>query len=326
MKIKNVLLIGGGGFVGGSVANQLAQRGIHVTIPTRRRDQRKALALLPTVDLIEANIHDAAVLASLMQGQNAVINLVGILQDGDTRKPFGKRFAAAHVDLPRKILAAMQQSGVRRLVHLSALSASSDAPSAYLRSKAAGESIVLAAGLQAEIDVTVLRPSVIFGPGDSFLRLFARLLRLFPILPLAGAAARFQPVYVADVAAVTIDCLDKHDSFGQIYELAGSTIYTLRDLVAYSAKLMGKTPLIIALPLSLAYVQAWLLSLLPNPLMSVDNLRSMQVDNVSDGQHDYPGWQPQSLESIAPSYLPPAPLSRQPRLRLDRYRYRAGRG
>ena len=250
---------------------------------------------------------------------DAVINLVGILHDKDSSLPYGKRFCTAHVDLPKSIIAAMRQNGVRRLVHMSALKAAPDAPSAYLRSKAAGEAAVLAAG--KDLDVTVFRPSVIFGPGDAFLNTFATLLSLFPILPIGGAAARFQPVYVADVAEAFVNCLTDSTSFGQTYELCGPRVYTLREMVTYTGELIGKRRPVIALPDTLAYLQASFLSCLPNPPMSPDNLRSMQLDSVTDGQHNFPGWSPKPLEAIAPSYLS-AVTGKQ---RLDSYRSRSRR-
>ena len=319
MELKKVLLIGGSGFVGGWVANRLSERGIRVVIPTRHRDHSKQVILLPTVYTVEANVHDPEQLAELMAGVDAVVNLVGILHDGDSRSPYGKRFAAAHVDLPKKILAAMKAAGVRRLVHVSALKAAADAPSGYLRSKAAGEALLREAG--GEFDITVLRPSVIFGPGDSFLTTFATLLKLFPALPLSCASARFQPVYVGDVADVLVASLTDRTTFGQTYELAGPAVYSLRQLVDYTAKLVGKKRLVIELPDALAKLQASVLGLLPKPPISPDNLRSMQVDNVSDGAHNYPGWNPQRLEAVAPAYLSAIRL----RQRLDGYRCRAGR-
>lgn len=319
MELKKVLLIGGSGFVGSWIANRLSERGIRVTIPTRHRDNTKQLILLPTVYTVEADVHDPQALSSLMHGVDAVINLVGILHDGDSSAPYGKRFAAAHVELPKKILAAMKQSGVRRLVHMSALKAAPDAPSGYLRSKGAGEAAVCAA--MGEFDITVFRPSVIFGTGDAFLNTFATLLKLFPVLPLAGGTARFAPVYVGDVADAFAGCLGDRATFGQVYELCGPKVYTLRELVDYTGQLIGRHRLVINLPDGLARLQAGLLGLLPNPPMSPDNLRSMQVDNVGDGQHNYPGWRPQRLEAVAPAYLSALAL----RLRLDGYRCRAGR-
>ena len=296
-----IVLIGGGGFVGRCLASRLSACGCRVTVPTRRPESRKSLAVLPGVQLLAADIHDALQLEDLIAGADAVINLVGILHDSDASAPYGRRFAAAHVALPARIVVAMRQAGVRRLLHMSALRAAADAPSAYLRSKAAGEAVVLAPanGLQ----VTVFRPSVIFGPEDAFLNLFAGLLRVSPFLPLAGANTRFQPVYVGDVAQAFLAALTNPDTQGKVFELGGPRVYRLRELVEYVGRLIGQPRPVIALPPLAARLQATLLGLLPNPPMSPDNLRSLQVDSVTDGHHDFPGWQPRALESVAPTYL-----------------------
>lgn len=319
MELKNVLLIGGSGFIGGWIANRLCERGIRVTIPSRRRDNTKQLILLPMVDMVEANVNDPQTLLELMRGQDAVINLAGILHDSDSRLPYGKGFAAAHVELPKKIIAAMKESGVRRLVHMSALSAAANGPSEYLRSKGEGEALVRAAA--ETLDVTILRPSVVFGSGDSFLNMFAKLLGLLPFFPLGSGDARFQPVYVGDVADAFVASLGDRATFGQTYDLCGPQVYTLRQLVEYTGQLIGKPRPIIDLPDFFAYLQAGLLWLLPKPLMSPDNLRSMEIDNVTDGQHNFPGWNPQPLEAVAPAWL----ARLEPRLRLDGYRHHAGR-
>lgn len=319
MACNNILLIGGSGFVGGWLANRLVELGLRVRIPTRRHENARHLTLLPTVETVVADVHDPVALRRLLQGQDAVINLVGILHDRDSRQPYGAGFARAHAELPQKIVDAMLASGVRRLVHMSALGTAPDAPSEYLRSKAAGEAAVFAAS--DRLDVTVFRPSVIFGAGDAFLTLFAQLLRSAPFFPLAGARARFQPVYAGDVARAFADCLDRPETFGQRYDLAGPQVYTLRQLVEYTGKLSGHPRPIFELSDGLAQLQANLLKLLPKPPMTPDNLRSMQVDNVSDGAHDYPGWAPAALEAVAPGYLTTHAAKR----RFDDFRLRAGR-
>lgn len=321
MDLKNVLLLGGSGFVGGWIASALSDKGVRVTIPTRHRENTKQLIMLPMIDMIEADIHDLDTLAGLMRGQDAVINLVGILHDGDSRLPYGKGFAKAHVELPKTIAAAMRRSGVRRLVHFSALKAGSKAPSEYLRSKGDGEAVIRAA--MSDLEVTIFRPSVIFGPGDSFLTTFGKLARLLPVLPLGGGDAQFQPVFVGDVARACVDSLTRHETIGQTCELCGPKTYSLRELVEYTAKVVGKPRRIIDLGTgSWAYLQAGLLWLLPKPPMSPDNLRSMEVDSVTNGSLNYPGWQATALEAVAPSYLSPKELMQ---CRLDRYRFRAGR-
>jgi uncharacterized protein YbjT (DUF2867 family) len=183
---------------------------------------------------VQCDVHDPATLARLMAGQDAVISLVGILKGGEG-DPYGKGFARAHVELPRKIAAAAKAAGVRRVLHVSALKTSADAPSGYLRSKADGEAALRDAGL----DLTLFRPSVIFGRGDSFLTLFARMAAIAPFFPLAGADARFQPVWVEDVAATVADSLLRADSIGAAYDLCGPTQYSLRELVGYAAAVAG---------------------------------------------------------------------------------------
>ena len=320
MQVRKVLLIGGSGFVGGWIASRLSAAGLRVTIPTRRRENRKRLILLPTVFEVQADVNDPQSLAHLVEGVDAVINLVGILHDREDSSPYGKGFAAAHVELPLRIITAMRAAGVRRLLHMSALKASADAPSAYLRSKAAGAAAVFAAA--GDLDVTVFCPSVIFGPGDAFLTTFACLLRHAPVLPLVGGDARMQPVFVGDVADAFVAALGNPATFGQAYDLAGPRVYTLRELVNYVAELGARRRLIIDVPEGLAGIQARLLSLLPNPPLSPDNLRSLKVPSVTDGTHDFPGWQPHALEAVAPGYLSALKLQQ----RFGLYRARAGRG
>ena len=268
----------------------------------------------------QVKISSEETLVSLMQGQDVVINLVGILHSRDVQLPYSKDFAEAHVELPKKIVAACKKAGVRRLVHMSALGASPKGPSEYLRSKGDGEAIVMAA--QGDLDVTVFRPSVIFGLGDSFLSMFAGVLRNLPFFPLGFGQARFQPVWAADVADAFVDSLNNPATFGQAYDLVGPKVYTLRELVDYTAALVGSTARVIALPEGLAYLQAGLMWLAPNPLMSPDNLRSMEVDSVCDSNCKLPAnWKPTALEAIAPTYI----AHNTPKGKLDRFRFRAGR-
>lgn len=320
MDIKKVLLLGGSGFVGTYIVNRLSQRGIEVTVPTRRRERTKALIMQPGVEMPEANIHDEQTLTELMRGHDAVINLVGILHSRDVKFPYSQDFAEAHVELPKKIVAACKAAGVRRLVHMSALKADPKAPSEYLASKGEGEALVLAA--KGELDVTVFRPSVIFGLGDSFLSMFAKVLKKLPFFPLGFGHARFQPVWAADVADAFVDSLGDVATFGQAYDLAGPKVYTLRELVDYTAQLTGCNARIIALSEGWAYLQAGLMWLAPQPMMSPDNLRSMQVDSVCEGGCNPPAnWRPTALEAIAPSYV----ALNTPKGKLDGFRYRAGR-
>lgn len=312
MQITNICVIGGSGFVGRHLCQQLAAQGYRVRVPTRDRERAKALILLPTVDVVVADVQDPATLAALVQGCDAVINLVGVLHDSS-----GKRgFEAAHVALARKVVAACRANKVRRLLQMSALAAATDAPSAYLRSKGQAEMIVRESGL----DFTIFRPSVIFGPDDSFLNMFARLARALPVIALASPGARFQPVYVDDVAAAFVRALPDMKTFGRCYELCGPQRYTLRELVAYVGRITGHQRPIIGLNRALSYCQAYAMEWLPVKLMTRDNLRSMEIDNVSDSAFPF-GIKPQALEAVAPMWL----ATRTPRARYQRFRNLAGR-
>jgi len=320
MDIKKVLLLGGSGFVGTYIANRLSQRGIEVTIPTRRRERTKSLIIQPNIEMPEININAEGALVELMRDKDVVINLVGVLHSRDVQLPYSKDFAEAHVELPKKIVAACKQAGVRRLLHMSALGANPRGPSEYLCSKGDGEAVVMAA--QGDLDVTVFRPSVIFGLGDSFLSMFAGVLRKLPFFPLGFGQARFQPVWVADVADAFVDSMGNPDTYGQAYDLVGPRIYTLRELVDYTAQLVGSTARVVPLSEGWAYLQAGLMWLSPKPLMSPDNLRSMQVDSVCDGTCNPPAhWRPTALEAVAPTYV----AHNTPKGKLDGFRYRAGR-
>lgn len=320
MKIKDVLVVGGSGFIGHHLCNELVSRSIKVTVPARRRERAKDLILLPTVDVVEADVNAPGVLERLMRDKQAVINLVGVLHGragrADQRGPnnYGPDFARAHVELPQAIVSACRATGVRRLVHVSSLGASPQAPSQYLRSKGIGEQVVFAA---EDLDVTVFRPSVVFGPEDKFLNRFAKLSRFFPVLAVPCPDARFQPVYVRDVARAIAISLDDMVSHGWRYELGGPRQYSLKELVELVCRITRRSRWVLGISSPrLARLQAWVLEKLPGELMSRDNLDSMKVPNVTSAPFPF-GIEPQALEAVAPSYLPPTdPFERYPSLRL----------
>jgi NADH dehydrogenase len=297
MNHRSICILGGAGFVGRALAARLAADGRRVLVPTRHRERARSLLVLPTVEVVEADIHDDAALRACFAGCDAVINLVGILHE--TR---WASFQRVHVDLPGRIARLCRERGIRRLLHMSALGANAASASAYQRTKAAGEAALLGV---PDLDVTRFRPSVIFGRGDSFLSLFARLARLAPVMPLANADARFQPVWVEDVARAFASSLDAPASFGQAYNLCGPKAYTLQALVAYAARLAGAQPRIVSLSEKLSYLQALILEKLPGPaLMTRDNHYAMRQANVCEaGFPEVFGFQPAALEAIAPGYL-----------------------
>jgi NADH dehydrogenase len=301
--IDRVLVLGGSGFIGRHLVAQLTRREIKVTVPSRRRERAKHLILLPTVDVVEADVNRPEVLRELVRGTDAVVNLIGILH-GD--------FARAHVELPLSVVAACRAAGVKRLLHMSALGAATDAPSRYQRTKGEGEQAVLEA---KDLDVTVFRPSVVFGPEDTFLNRFATMARFLPVLAVPCPQARFQPVYVGDVARAMMLALDDTESYGRRYELAGPREYTMKQLVELVCAFTGRRRLVLGLSDRLSYFQAFMLEKLPGPLMTRDNYRSMSVPNTTSAGFPY-GIAPQLLEAIAPAYLAPSgPRERYPQLR-----------
>ena len=310
MRLENVLVAGGSGFIGRHLVAALAAQGIKVAVPSRRRERAKHLILLPTVDVVEADILAPGALERLVRGKQAVVNLVGILHSRrgrrDERGPndYGPDFARTHVELPQAMVAACRAQGVKRLLHLSALGAAPAAPSEYLRSKGIGEQAVLAAD---DLDVTVFRPSVVFGPEDRFLNQFAWLSRLSPVLAIPCPQARFQPVYVGDVAQALLRALDDPDTHGKAYELCGPRQYSLRELVELVCRIAGRSCTVLGLSDRLSYLQAAVMEKLPGKLMTRDNVRSMQVANVCTGPFPF-DVQPQTVEGLAPAWLgPPGP-------------------
>lgn len=312
MAMTNICILGGSGFVGSHLVRTLAAQECQIKVLTRRRERSKALLVLPGVSVEEADIFDLAELHQRFSGMDVVINLVGILHE--SRR---ETFRAVHVELPQKIVAAATKSQVPRLIHMSALGANTNAASAYLRSKAEGEACVLAAQA-ANFNVTVFRPSVIFGPGDNFINLLARLVKLFPVIPLGSADAKFQPVYIADVVAAFAKSLADRHAFGKSLELCGPEVYTLKQLLELVASNLGLQRRIIPLSPKLSYAQAAVFEFLPGKLLSRDNLLSMQTANTCNAALPF-NLKPTALEAVTPFYLT------SKRLQADIFRGEAGR-
>lgn len=304
MQYSSILVAGGSGFIGRHVVGHLARIGRRVLVPTRRLESAKHLQVLPTVEVVLTDLHDDAALAGLLEEVDAVINLVGILHSRPAKEgePYGPDFAKAHVEFPRRLVKACAAQGVHRLLHVSALGADPHGPSMYQRSKAAGETAVLS---EPAVAATVFRPSVVFGEEDRFLNLFASLQRRFPVMPLACAEAKFQPVYVEDVASALVLSLDKLRTAGKVIELAGPKVYTLRELVQLAGHYSGHPRRVVGLSESMGRLQACIMEHVPGgPLISRDNLDSMKVDNVASRPADAElAWAPVPLEVIAPKYL-----------------------
>lgn len=295
-------MLGGSGFVGTHLAAALAREGWRITVPTRDPARARHLLVIPSLQLVTADIHDPATLASLTAGQHAVVNLVGILNE---RGRSGGGFARVHTDLVRTLVEACRKQHIDRLVHVSALNADADrGVSHYLKSKGRAERIIREES-GPDLRWTIFQPSVIFGPSDDFVNRFARLLRAIPLgLPLARPGARFAPVWIGDVVAAILRALADDATAGESYELCGPERFTLRQIVCKVRDELGLTRAVVGIPDFAARLQAAVCDFVPGKPFSTDNYRSLLVDSVCkvNGLARL-GIQPQPFSAIVPKYL-----------------------
>jgi uncharacterized protein YbjT (DUF2867 family) len=313
--LKKIFVIGGSGFVGSAIVARLDAAGYSVKVLTRRRDSAKHLFLLPNVQVEECNVNDYQALNSALRGADAVINLLGILHQSRRSS-----FNAIHHQLPAQLAKICVDLNISRLIHMSSLRADKDAPSQYLRSKAAGEAALLE--LQNQLNITIFKPSVIFGRGDRFINLFATLIKTLPVVMLAKPDARFQPVWVEDVATCFVASIANDVTYGKTYELAGPKVYTFRELIKVIMDTLQVQRPVIGLCDRLSYTQAFVMELMPIKLMSRDNVRSMEIDSVSE--QAFPATfniTSTSMETVIPQYL----VDQTPRGAYDRFRRTAAR-
>jgi len=315
MRLKEICVLGGSGFVGSAIIAKLDAAGYAVKVLTRRRDTAKHLLLLPNVQVVECNVLDYQALNSALRGMDAVINLIGILHQSRRLS-----FNTMHHQLPAQLAKICADLGITRLLHMSSLGADTKAPSQYLQSKALGEAALLA--MQDKLNITIFKPSIIFGRGDAFINLFATLIKILPVVMLAKHNAKFQPVWVEDVASCFVNSLENTATYGQTYELAGPNIYSFRELVQQVMDTLHIQRPIIGLGDKLSYAQAFMMECLPIKLMSRDNIRSMELDSVS--AKPFPaifGVAPTALEAVIPEYL----VDETPRGAYDSFRRFAAR-
>jgi len=301
-QLQRITVVGGSGFIGGHLCRHLASKGYPVRVLTRSQRDPKGLAAVPGIELIQGDPYDAKFLANSFAEQNVVINLVGILNEPGHD---GCGFHRAHVELPEKVVQACRNAGVHRLLHMSALNADAEkGPSHYMRTKGEGEDLVHQAA-STELAVTTFRPSVVFGPGDSFSNRFARLLRFTPLaFPLACSETRFAPIFVEDVVAAYTRSIGNPETHGQRYELCGPQSYSFQQLVEYIATLIRVRRLIIPLNDRLSRLQANIMEYVPGKPFSVDNYLTAQMDSVCSG--DFPAIfdiEPRTIEAEMPKYL-----------------------
>lgn len=301
MQIKTIGIFGGTGFVGTHLANCTAELGMRVRIFTRSRARARHLWPLPHTELIEINPGNESSISEQISGCEAVINLVGILNE---KRDNGAEFRHVHTDLTKKIIKACTDTSVKRYIHMSALNADPFAASYYLRTKGEAEIASMAAH-DAGLPTTIFRPSVIFGPNDSFFNRFAHLLRMFPVLPLACAVTKFQPVFVGDVSETILSALNDRKTFGMRYDIGGPEVTSLLEIVRYTSNLIKSRALIIPLGPAMSKLQANLFEYFPGKPFSRDNLRSASLDNVCRDNNGLSqlGIEPTAINEVVPTYL-----------------------
>ena len=310
-KSLKIVVLGGTGFVGRALVHALQAAGHRVDVLSRNRETQRELGVYENVRTLSTKVYDAADLTRHFFAADAVINLVGVLQNNGFG---GKDFERAHVTLTDTVIAAMRKAGVKRLLQMSSLRAG-EGDSHYLRTRGQAEARVKSSGL----DWTLFQPSVIFGPGDGLFCRFAPALKLLPVLPLARADARFQPVYVKEVAQAFVLALASAQTIGKTYPLVGPKTYTLGELVKYTAKVLGVSRLVLPLPNVIGRLQGLAFDVLPAALkpFSSDNFKSLAIDSVSErnGLTEL-GIRPTPLELVVPDYIGTSEHQRQ----LDAYR------
>jgi uncharacterized protein YbjT (DUF2867 family) len=301
MRNRRTAVCGGSGFIGRYVVKRLAARGDVVPVGCRNAEEAKFLRPMGEVGQVEPinlAIDDAALLPAFLAGNDGLVNCVGILRESGSQT-----FERAHHTGPALLARLARDAGVERFVHISAIGADSRSSSAYARTKAAGEQAVR----DAFPTVTILRPSVVFGPEDQFFNRFATIATISPVMPLIGGGeTRFQPVYVGDVADAVIKCLEDPATAGRTYELGGPRTYTFRELLELMLHEIRRRRRFIDLPFGLAALQARLMAILPNPPLTPDQVELLKRDNVASpgalGLSSL-GITPTPVEAILPTYL-----------------------
>lgn len=312
---KKITVLGGSGFVGSSIVARLDQAGYQVKVLTRRRESAKHLILLPHVSVVECDVHDHGALQAALQGSDVVINLIGILHQGRNSS-----FEKMHHQFPRQVAQLCETLRIPRLLHMSALQASVNAPSEYLKTKAAGEQAVLEHS--QKLHVSIFRPSVIFGAHDRFINLFAKLIQCVPVLVLAMPKAKFQPIWVEDVAAAFANAIQEPATYGKVYELGGPAILTLQQIMESVMKTIGVQRPIVGLSPAMSLLQGSLMQYLPVKLLSRDNVKSMQVDNIcQQPMANELCVVPTDIFAVISGYL----VKNNPRGAYDHFRAAAGR-
>ncbi len=314
-KPKHAILFGGAGFIGSQLVVTLSRAGWHITVVTRRPHRHRNLLVIPSLKLVHAGDLSSAFIAKLISEADVVVNLIGILNQTRT-----KTFNDLHIHLPERIAEVCLQNRANRLINLSALGAAIDAPSQYLKSRAYGEQ-ALRMAMEKGLNCTIIRPSIVFGPRDSFSRMFFQLLSMSPVFfPLIMPNAIIQPVYVRDVVHCLFHAIQVQIPENDSFDVAGPERFTLREFIQLIDRLGGMHHRIIGLSPALSKLLASVTQFVPGKPLTPDNVLSLQAPHAVRPATPLPyGVQSTTFESVAGTWL-----SRQIN-QLDQYRAQAGR-
>ncbi len=295
----NITILGGTGFLGSSLISCLAKTNHNITVLTRNREKNKKLLVYPKLKLIQANVYSKDDLASSTKNSDVLINLIGILNE---KGHSGRGFRKAHSDLAKIILGACKENEIKRILHVGALNADSKGPSHYLRTKGEAESYLMTFGKRFA-NVTIFRPSVIFGKNDNFILRFSNLLDFMPLVfPLACHDSKFAPVFVNELSNFIINSISDTKSFNKKYNLCGPKIYTLKEILELIIKIKKRNIKVIPLSKSISKIQASIMEFVPGKPFSIDNFNSCQIDSTCNSDFKFYS----DLETIIPTYIKPS--------------------
>lgn len=312
LDLNKIVILGGTGFIGSNLAFELSKYTKKITILTRNKEKNKKLLVLPNIEIIQTNVNDELSLRELTKGADLLINTVGVLNESDNFNSF----SSLHVDLVKKISHVVSYNKIARMLHISSLNAGVSSTSNYLRTKGEAEEYLLKETSNF-CNVTIFKPSVVFGEDDSFFNRFKKILTYSPVFPLACPYTKFAPIFINDLVHFMVDSINDRNKFNIAIDLTGPKTYTFYSLIKLTLSFLKIKRIIIPLPNALSKLQAYIFERLPGKMFTIDNYNSLQIDSVSDSGLKGST----SIEQVVPKYL----NLMQEETNIEKLRKRSGR-